>query len=77
MNDSPFDNIIQVRSFSKGRLAQAPEMVKIIKNCDMYHNSLSIEEHDPKFNTLFKKETASLLTAMKMDLFSELENMPN
>jgi (p)ppGpp synthase/HD superfamily hydrolase len=59
------------------RLAQAPEIVKIIKNCDMYHNSLSIEEHDPNFYTLFKKETASLLTAMKIDLFSELENMPN
>ena len=65
------------KKICEDRLASAPEIVKIIKNCDMYHNSLSIEEHDPNFYTLFKKETASLLTAMKIDLFSELENMPN
>jgi len=28
------------------------------------HNGYSIEEHDPKFFKLFKKETKSLLKAM-------------
>tara|TARA_R100000951_G_scaffold111404_1_gene110412 strand:+ start:140 stop:655 length:516 start_codon:yes stop_codon:yes gene_type:complete len=59
------------------RLAQAPEIVKIIKTADMFHNSLSIEEHDPKFAVLFKEETASLLTAMdSVDTMGQVANLP-
>jgi|14BtaG_2_1085337.scaffolds.fasta_scaffold00162_4 (p)ppGpp synthase/HD superfamily hydrolase len=59
------------------RLAQAPDIIKIIKTCDMFHNSLSIEEHDPNFWTVFKAETASLMVAMgtveTMDLWENME----
>ena len=52
------------KKMCEARLAKAPEIIKIIKTFDMMHNSYSIEEHDPKFFKLFKKETASLLKAM-------------
>jgi (p)ppGpp synthase/HD superfamily hydrolase len=47
-----------------GNRAQAPEIIKIIKTCDMHHNSKSIEEYDANFWELFKTETKALLTAM-------------
>jgi len=44
----------------------------------MFHNSLSIEEHDPKFWNLFKEETVSLLIAMDtLEVMGELEEMRN
>ena len=44
-----------------GRLREAPEVVKAIKLCDLMHNSLSIEEHDPKFWKTFKREAFELV----------------
>ena len=46
------------------RLARAPQIIKIIKTFDMYHNSLTLERDDPKFYKVFMVETASLLSAM-------------
>jgi hypothetical protein len=58
------------------RLREAPEIIRILKTCDMFHNSLSIEEHDPKFWNLFKEETVSLLIAMDtLEVMGELEEM--
>jgi (p)ppGpp synthase/HD superfamily hydrolase len=56
------------------RLREAPEIIRILKTCDMFHNSLSIEEHDPKFWKTFKEETVSLLIAMDtLEVMGELE----
>ena len=56
------------------RLREAPEIIRILKTCDMFHNSLSIEEHDPKFWKTFKEETVSLLIAMNtLEVMGELE----
>lgn len=55
------------------RLANAPEVVRIIKTFDMKHNSITIEDNDPKFWELFKSETKSLLAAMQTEyLFPEI-----
>lgn len=53
------------KALCEARLAAAPRTIQIIKTFDMKHNSLSIEEYDPKFWELFQKETDSLLSAMK------------
>jgi len=64
------------KELCEARLREAPEIIRIIKTCDMYHNSLSIEEHDPKFWNLFKEETVSLLIAMNtLEVMGELEEM--
>ena len=56
------------------RLREAPEIIQILKTCDMFHNSLSIEEHDPNFWKTFKEETVSLLIAMDtLEVMGELE----
>ena len=56
------------------RLRESPEIIRILKTCDMFHNSLSIEEHDPKFWKTFKEETVSLLIAMDtLEVMGELE----
>mgnify|MGYP005989458893 FL=1 len=73
-------NYVGNRKFRKelceARLREAPEIIRIIKTCDMFHNSLSIEEHDPKFWNLFKEETVSLLIAMNtLEVMGELEEM--
>ena len=73
-------NYVGNRKFRKelceARLREAPEIIRIIKTCDMFHNSLSIEEHDPKFWNLFKEETVSLLIAMDtLEIMGELEEM--
>lgn len=75
-------NYVGNRKFRKelceARLREAPEIVRIIKTADMFHNSLSIEEHDPKFWNLFKEETVSLLIAMDtLEVMGELEEMRN
>ena len=58
------------------RLREAPEIIRILKTCDMFHNSLSIEEHDPNFWNTFKEETVSLLIAMDtLEVMGELEEM--
>jgi (p)ppGpp synthase/HD superfamily hydrolase len=57
-------NRAERKALCEERLAKAPEVIKIIKTCDMHHNSKSIEEHDPNFYELFKTETKSLLKAM-------------
>lgn len=64
------------KELCEARLREAPEIVRIIKTCDMFHNSLSIEEHDPNFWNLFKEETVSLLIAMDtLEVMGELEEM--
>ncbi len=73
-------NYVGNRKFRKelceARLREAPEIIRIIKTCDMFHNSLSIEEHDPNFWSLFKEETVSLLIAMDtLEVMGELEEM--
>ena len=56
------------------RLREAPEIIRILKTCDMFHNSLSIEAHDPNFWKTFKEETVSLLIAMDtLEVMGELE----
>lgn len=66
------------KELCEARLREAPEIVRIIKTADMFHNSLSIEEHDPKFWNLFKEETVSLLIAMDtLEVMGELEEMRN
>ena len=58
------------------RLREAPEIIRILKTCDMFHNSLSIEEHDPKFWKTFKEETVNLLIAMNtLEVMVELKEM--
>ena len=52
------------KKLCEARLSQAPYMVRVIKTFDMFHNSLSIQEHDPKFWELFQQETVELLEAM-------------
>lgn len=60
------------------RLREAPEIIRILKTCDMFHNSLSIEEHDPKFWKTFKEETVNLLIAMNtLEVMVELKEMRN
>lgn len=73
-------NYVGNRKFRKelceARLREAPEIIRILKTADMFHNSLSIEEHDPKFWNLFKEETVSLLIAMDtLEVMGELEDM--
>jgi (p)ppGpp synthase/HD superfamily hydrolase len=73
-------NYVGNRKFRKelceARLREAPEIIRILKTADMFHNSLSIEEHDPKFWNLFKEETVSLLIAMNtLEVMGELEEM--
>ena len=64
------------KELCEARLREAPEIIRIIKTCDMFHNSLSIEEHDPNFWSLFKDETVSLLIAMDtLEVMGELEEM--
>ena len=57
-------NRAERKALCEERLAKAPEVIKIIKTCDMHHNSKSIEEYDANFWELFKTETKALLTAM-------------
>ena len=73
-------NYVGNRKFRKelceARLREAPEIVQIIKTVDMFHNSWTIEEHDPKFWQTFKEETVSLLIAMDtLEVMGELEKM--
>jgi len=73
-------NYVGNRKFRKelceARLREAPEIIRILKTADMFHNSLSIEEHDPKFWNLFKEETVSLLIGMNtLEVMGELEEM--
>ena len=53
------------KKICEARLANAPEVIKIIKTFDMMHNATTIAENDPKFWEVFKKETIELLKAMK------------
>lgn len=50
------------KSLDISRLREAPPIVKAIKLCDLMHNSLSIEEHDPKFWKTFKAESFELVS---------------
>ena len=61
------------KALCAARLALAPEVIRIIKTCDMFHNSLSIEEFDPTFWRTFSAETTTLLEAMgTAEVYEEL-----
>jgi (p)ppGpp synthase/HD superfamily hydrolase len=63
------------KTLCAARLARAPEVIRIIKTCDMFHNNLSIEEFDPTFWRTFSAETTALLEAMGTEeIFEELES---
>ena len=55
------------KSIYAAQLSFAPEVVRMIKFFDMYHNHLSIREHDPKFWELFKTETQKMFIAMNIN----------
>lgn len=44
------------KELDRARLAAAPDIVKLIKICDIMHNATSIEEFDPKFWETFRLE---------------------
>jgi len=63
------------KALCAARLALAPEVIRIIKTCDMFHNSLSIEKFDPTFWRTFSAETVTLLEAMgTAEIYKELES---
>ena len=47
------------------RLSRASADAQTVKYCDLFDNTLSITEHDPKFSKVYLKEKAVLLEAMK------------
>lgn len=57
------------KKMDRVRLASAPEMVKLIKVMDTYHNAQSIYKYDKKFWKTFRMETWLLLEAMQVDKF--------
>lgn len=52
------------KEMDRARLREAPVEVRLIKIMDLYHNSGSIKEHDPKFWETFSDEAVQLLIAM-------------
>lgn len=64
------------KELCEARLREAPEVIRILKTADMFHNSQSIEVHDPSFWKTFKEETVSLLIAMDcVGVMVELEEL--
>jgi (p)ppGpp synthase/HD superfamily hydrolase len=47
------------------RLSRASADAQTVKYCDLFDNTLSITEYDPKFSKVYLKEKAVLLEAMK------------
>ena len=47
------------------RLTRASADAQTVKYCDLFDNTLSITEHDPKFSKVYLKEKAILLESMK------------
>jgi (p)ppGpp synthase/HD superfamily hydrolase len=56
------------KKIDRDRLQQAPKLARLIKIFDLWHNSKSIKEHDPKFWETFREEAKLLLDSM--DAFS-------
>jgi len=56
------------KQLDRDRLQQAPKLARLIKIFDLWHNSKSIKEHDPKFWEIFREEAKLLLD--RMDAFS-------
>lgn len=52
------------KKIDRDRLQQAPSIARFIKVMDLWHNSLSIKEHDPKFWETFREEAKALLDVM-------------
>ena len=48
------------------RLSEAPEYVQSIKLADIYHNCLSIKQHDPGFTKQYLKEKRELFDKMTL-----------
>jgi (p)ppGpp synthase/HD superfamily hydrolase len=49
----------------RARIATAGPEVQLIKGCDMYDNLKDIEQHDPDFYKVFKKEKELMLEMME------------
>ncbi len=52
------------KALDRGRLKEAPEIVRFIKVMDIWHNSGSIKEHDQAFYKTFREEIRDLLYIM-------------
>ena len=70
--DYPDYNRKKRKALECARLAQASPEAKHIKACDIRDNSLTIQEHDPKFAEVFFAEKDELLTAMFPEHYTHL-----
>ena len=52
------------KRLDRARLQEAPALVRFVKVMDIWHNSLSIREHDPEFYKTFREESKLMLDAM-------------
>lgn len=52
------------KQLDRDRLREAPKIARFIKVMDLWHNSISIKEHDPKFWVTFREEAKLLLDSM-------------
>ena len=52
------------KSIDRDRLAEQSGEVQTIKLADLIHNTYSIEEHDPSFYKVYKREKMDLLTVL-------------
>lgn len=52
------------KRLDRARLQEAPALVRFVKVMDIFHNSLSIREHDPEFYKTFREESKLMLDAM-------------
>ena len=52
------------KALDRGRLKEAPDIVRFIKVMDVWHNSGSIREFDQKFYETFREEVRDLLYIM-------------
>jgi|SRR5210317_88740 len=53
------------KQIDRDRLREAPAAARFIKVMDLWHNSISIKEHDPKFYETFRDEAKLLLDSMQ------------
>jgi|14BtaG_2_1085337.scaffolds.fasta_scaffold00160_3 (p)ppGpp synthase/HD superfamily hydrolase len=52
------------KAMEADRLSKVSADAQTVKYCDLFDNTLSITEHDPKFSKVYLKEKAVLLEAM-------------
>jgi len=59
------------KQIDRDRLSIAPEVVRLIKVCDVLHNAGSIQEHDPEFWKDFQPESKLLFDAINAKEIAE------